>query len=50
MRPSPVRNGVPPFAGFIFDDWDLRIAVPLARKVLGVRRVVNRLETSLGGK
>ena len=44
-----VRNRVLTFAGFVFDDWGLRIAVRFARKVLGVRRGVNGLEISLGG-
>ena len=45
-----VPNRVLTFAGFVFDDLHLRIAERLAWKVLGVRRVVNRLEISLGGE
>ena len=45
-----VRNGVLTLHGIVFDDWDLRDALRLARHVKGVRRVVNDLEIKLGGE
>jgi osmotically-inducible protein OsmY len=45
-----VSNGVATLHGIVFDDWDLRTALRLARKVPGVRRVVNDLEIKLGGE
>jgi hypothetical protein len=36
--------------GMVFDDWDLRNAMRIARKIPGVRRVVNDLEIKLGGE
>lgn len=45
-----IRNGVVTLQGIVFDDWDLRNAIRLARKVPGVRRVVNDLEIKLGGE
>jgi hypothetical protein len=45
-----VANGVATLHGIVFDDWDLRTALRLARKTPGVRRVVNDLEIKLGGE
>jgi osmotically-inducible protein OsmY len=45
-----IRNGVATLQGIVFDDWDLRDAIRLARKVPGVKRVVNDLEIKLGGE
>jgi osmotically-inducible protein OsmY len=44
-----VRNGVVTLTGQVFDEWDLRIALRQARRVAGVRRVVNALEFIQGG-
>ena len=35
-----VKNGVAYLEGIVFDDWDVRIARRIARKIPGVRRVV----------
>jgi osmotically-inducible protein OsmY len=45
-----IRNGVATLQGIVFDDWDLRVAIRLARKVPGVKRVVNDLEIKIGGE
>ena len=44
-----VKNGIAHLQGIVFDDWDLRIAMRAARKIPGVRRVVNELEISSNG-
>jgi osmotically-inducible protein OsmY len=44
-----VNNGVATLHGMVFDDWDLRIAVRISRKIPGVKRVVNDLEIMVGG-
>jgi osmotically-inducible protein OsmY len=33
----------------VFDDWDLRQAIRAAKRIPGVRRVINDLEIELGG-
>jgi osmotically-inducible protein OsmY len=43
------KNGVVTLQGMVFDDWDLRSAVRISRKIPGVKRVVNDLEIKLGG-
>ncbi|MFI4889570.1 MAG: BON domain-containing protein [Steroidobacterales bacterium] len=45
-----VRNGILTLHGIVFDEWDLRDALRLARRVPGVHRVVNDLEIKLGGE
>jgi hypothetical protein len=45
-----VRNGVVLLEGIVFDDWDLRQAMRISKKVAGVKRVVNDLEIKLGGE
>lgn len=45
-----VKNGVATLQGIVFDDWDLRQAIRLARRISGVKRVVNDLEIKLGGE
>jgi osmotically-inducible protein OsmY len=44
------KNGVVTLTGIVFDDWDLRAAIRIARRIAGVRRVVNDLEIKLGGE
>ena len=44
-----VQDGVATLRGIVFDDWDLRQAMRIARKIPGVRRVLNDLEISQGG-
>lgn len=43
------RDGVVHLRGAVLDEWDLRIALRLARRLPGVRRVVNELEILSGG-
>jgi hypothetical protein len=45
-----VKNGVARLQGIVFDEWDLRQAIRLARRAVGVKRVVNDLEIKLGGE
>jgi len=45
-----INNGVVTLQGMVFDDWDLRNAMRIARKIPGVKRVVNDLEIKLGGE
>jgi len=44
-----IKNGIATLQGLVFDDWDLRQAMLISRKVAGVKRVVNDLEIKLGG-
>jgi len=43
-----VRKGVAFLQGMVFDDWDVRAAIRITKKVTGVKRVVNELE--IGGQ
>jgi osmotically-inducible protein OsmY len=36
--------------GIVFDDWDLRTARRIAKRIPGVKRVINDLEMKLGGE
>jgi osmotically-inducible protein OsmY len=45
-----IKNGVLTLEGIVFDDWDLRNALRIARRTPGVKRVINDLEISLGGE
>jgi osmotically-inducible protein OsmY len=45
-----IKNGVVTLHGIVFDDWDLRAAMRIAKKMPGVRQVVNDLEIKLGGE
>ena len=45
-----INKGVLTLHGIVFDDWDLRNAVRIARRVPGVKRVINDLEIKLGGE
>jgi osmotically-inducible protein OsmY len=45
-----IDNGVVTLQGIVFDDWDLRTAMRISRKMPGVKRVVNDLEIKLGGE
>jgi hypothetical protein len=38
------RNGVVVLRGVVFDDWDMRTAIRLSKRVAGVKRVVNEIE------
>jgi hypothetical protein len=44
------KNGVVTLEGMVFDDWDLRQAMRISKRVAGVKRVVNDLEIKLGGE
>jgi hypothetical protein len=37
------RDGVVVLRGLVFDDWDMRTALRLSKRVPGVKRVVNEL-------
>jgi osmotically-inducible protein OsmY len=45
-----IQNGVAILHGIVFDDWDLRNAMRISRRIPGVKRVVNDLEIKLGGE
>jgi hypothetical protein len=45
-----MHNGVATLQGIVFDDWDLRSALRIAKKTPGVKGVVNDLEIKLGGE
>jgi osmotically-inducible protein OsmY len=45
-----IRNGVATLHGIVFDDWDLRNALRISRRIPGVKRVVDDLEIKLGGE
>jgi len=36
--------------GIVFDDWDLRTAKRIAKRIPGVKRVIDDLEIKLGGE
>ena len=39
-----VKNGVATLQGMVWDDWDLRRAIRLARRISGVKRIVDEIE------
>jgi len=45
-----VKDGVVTLRGIVFDPWDLRTARRIAKRIPGVKRVVNDLELELGGE
>ena len=45
-----IKDGVVTLSGVVFDEWDLRVAKRIAKRIAGVRRVVNDLEIELGGE
>jgi hypothetical protein len=45
-----IRNGVVTLTGLVFDDWDMRIARRTAKRIPGVKRVINDMEIKLGGE
>jgi osmotically-inducible protein OsmY len=45
-----IKNGVVTLHGIVFDEWDLRVVKRIARRIPGVRRVVDDLEIKLGGE
>jgi BON domain len=42
------KDGVVVLRGVVYDDWDVRAAIRISRRVAGVRRVINQLE--IGGQ
>jgi osmotically-inducible protein OsmY len=44
-----IKDGVVTLHGIVFDEWDLRAVKRIARRIPGVKRVVNDLEIKLGG-
>jgi osmotically-inducible protein OsmY len=44
-----VENGVATLRGMVFDDWDMRQAMRISRRIAGVKRVINDLEIESGG-
>lgn len=45
-----IKDGVVTLSGVVFDEWDLRTAKRIAKRIAGVRRVVDDLEIKLGGE
>jgi hypothetical protein len=45
-----VKGGVVTLTGIVFDPWDLRTARRIAKRIPGVKRVINDLELELGGE
>ena len=45
-----IKDGVVTLHGIVFDEWDLRAVKRIARRIPGVRRVVDDLEIKLGGE
>jgi osmotically-inducible protein OsmY len=45
-----IKDGVVTLSGLVFDDWDLRIARRAAKRIPGVKRVINDMEIKLGGE
>jgi osmotically-inducible protein OsmY len=39
-----IENGVATLRGMVFDDWDMRQAMRISRRIAGVIRVINGLE------
>ena len=44
-----VENGVATLRGMVFDDWDMRQAMRISRRIAGVKRVINDLDIETGG-
>jgi len=44
-----IENGVATLRGIVFDDWDMRQAMHISRRIAGVKRVINNLEIESGG-
>ena len=38
------KDGVVTLRGLVFDDWDVRAAIRISKRIPGVKRVVNQLE------
>jgi hypothetical protein len=44
-----IVNGVATLRGMVFDDWDMRQAIRISRRIAGVKRVINDLDIETGG-
>jgi BON domain len=44
-----IENGIATLRGMVFDDWDMRQAIRISRRIAGVKRVINDLEMVSGG-
>jgi hypothetical protein len=44
-----IENGVATLRGIVFDDWDMRQAMRISRRIAGVKRVINDLDIETGG-
>jgi osmotically-inducible protein OsmY len=44
-----IENGVATLRGMVFDDWDMRQAIRISRRIAGVKRVINDLDIESGG-
>jgi len=44
-----IVNGVATLQGMVFDDWDMRAAMRISKRVAGVKRVVNEIDIEEGG-
>ena len=45
-----IKNGLATLSGKVFDDWDMRQAMRICRRIAGVKRVINDLEIESGGE
>lgn len=43
------KNGVVYLDGSVWEDWDMRLAIKIARRIPGVKRVVNNLDIGPDG-
>jgi hypothetical protein len=41
---AELNKQVESLRGLVFDDWDVRTAIRLSRRIAGVKRVINQLE------
>jgi osmotically-inducible protein OsmY len=41
---ATTRDGVVILRGLVYDDWDVRAAIRISKRVAGVKRVINQLE------
>jgi osmotically-inducible protein OsmY len=44
-----IKDGVVTLKGMVFDEWDMRIARRAAKRIPGVKRLVNDMEIEQGG-
>jgi hyperosmotically inducible protein len=44
-----IKDGVVTLTGMVFDEWDMRMARRAAKRIPGVKRVVNDMEIEQGG-